>query len=97
MTYSPPFIVGPDDTLYRLASAKSWRMVNDPEYQRLARFAAQCVRMVEVHERRPRAVVRLVCQMLGFHARGRLDRRAFERVDLALMDLQVDRGVRCSA
>ena len=102
MIYSPrTFLFGPDDTLFRLATAKFSRVVDVPKHQRLERFAEQGVRMVEaileILERTPCAVVRLVCQTLGFHARGPLDRRAFERVDLALMDLQVDRGVRCSA
>ena len=75
MTYSPRTIhpVGPDDTLYRLASAKFSRMVDDPESHRLERFAGQRVRMVEaiveVRERTPCAVARLVYEMLGFDAR----------------------------
>ena len=48
VTYSPrTFILGPDDTLFRLASAKFSRMVDDPESHRLERFASQRVRMVE--------------------------------------------------
>ena len=75
MTYSSrTFLLGPDDTLFRLASAKFSRMVDDPEHHRVERFAEQGVRMVEaileIRERKPCAVVRLVCQMLGFHARG---------------------------
>gem|GEM_PF-5239879 len=42
------FILGPDDTLYRLASAKFSRIVDDPESHRLERFAGQRVRMAEV-------------------------------------------------
>ncbi|MCP4902445.1 MAG: hypothetical protein GY906_36230 [bacterium] len=98
MTYSPrTFIVGPDDTLFRLASAKFSRMVDDPEHHRLERFAGQRVRMVEaiveVRDRTPCAVVRLVYQMLGFDARGRLDRRASMRQNVALADLVAGRVV----
>ena len=98
MTYSPrTFIVGPDDTLFRLASAKFSRMIDDPEHHRLERFAGQRVRavgaIVEVRDRTPCAVVRLVYQMLGFDARGRLDRRAFMRQNVTLADLVAGRVV----
>jgi hypothetical protein len=85
------FILGPDDTLYRLASAKFSRMVDDPESHRLTRFAGQRVRMadviVEVYDGSPCAVVRLVCEMLGFDGEGRLDRAAFIRQNAALAEL----------
>ena len=92
MTYSPrTFILGPDDTLYRLASAKFSRMVDDPNSHRLERFAGQRVRMaeaiVEVRDRTPCAVVRLIYEMLGFDAEGRLDRAAFIRQNAALAEL----------
>ena len=92
MSYSPrTFIVGPDDTLCRLASAKFSRMVDDPESHRLERFAGQRVRMaeaiVEVRDRAPCAVVRLVYEMLGFDAEGRLDRATFMRQNAALAEL----------
>lgn len=95
MSYSTrAFILGPDDTLYRLASAKFSRMVDDPESQRLERFAGQRVRMaeviVEVRDRAPCAVVRLVYEMLGFDADGRLDRAAFMRQNVALAALAID-------
>jgi len=92
LTYSPrTFILGPDDTLYRLASAKFSRMVDDPNSHRLERFAGQRVRMaeaiVEVRDRAPYAVVRLVYEMLGFDAEGRLDRATFIRQNAALAEL----------
>ncbi|MGB5200941.1 MAG: hypothetical protein WBR56_13670 [Sedimenticolaceae bacterium] len=95
MTYSPrTFILGPDDALYRLASAKFSRMVDDPESHRLERFAGQRVRMaeaiVEVRDRVPYAVVRLVYEMLGFDAEGRLDRSTFIRQNAALAELVMD-------
>jgi hypothetical protein len=89
MTYSPrTFLLGPDDTLYRLARAKFSPMVDDPQSHRLERFVGQRVRMVEVivemHARRPQAVVRLVDAMLGFDGEGRLDRDAFVRQTAAI-------------
>ncbi len=94
MTYSPRiFLVGPDDTLYRLGSAKFARMLDDPENHRLPRFAGQRVRMVdaivELRDRVPCGVVRLVYEMLRFDVQGRLDRRAFERQNVALAELVV--------
>jgi hypothetical protein len=98
MTYSPrTFILGPDDTIYRLASAKFSRMVDDPESHRLERFAGQRVRMaeaiVEVRDRAPCAVVRLIYEMLGFDAEGRLDRATFIRQNAALAELAVSRVI----
>jgi hypothetical protein len=85
------FFLGPDDTLYRLANAKFFRMVDDPESDRLERFAGQRVRMaeatVEVRDRAPVAVVRLIYEMLGFDAEGRLDRATFMRQNAALAEL----------
>ena len=63
-------------------------MVDDPESHRLTRFAGQRVRMaeaiVEVCDRAPCAVVRLVCEMLGSDGEGRLDRAALMRRNAAL-------------
>ena len=85
--------MGPEDILYRLASAKFSRLLDDPEHHRLPRFAGQRVRMVEaivaLREGTPCEVVRLVYEMLGFDTEGRLDRRAFERQNAALVDLVV--------
>lgn len=70
-------------------------MLNDPERHQVPRFAGQRVRMVEaiveVRERVPCGVVRLAYQMLGFDGQGRLDRRAFERQNAALVELFADR------
>ncbi len=98
MTYSPrTFILGSNDTLYQLASAKFSRMVDDPESHRLERFAGQRVRMaeaiVEVRDRAPCVVVRLIYEMLGFDAEGRLDRATFIRQNAALAELVVDRVI----
>jgi hypothetical protein len=89
------FLLGPDDTLYRLPSAKFSRMLDDPPSHRLARFAGQRVRLaeaiVEVHERTPRAVVRLIFEMLGFDEEGRLDLPAFLRQNAASVELAMGR------
>ena len=47
--------------------------------------------IVDVRERVPCAVVRLVCEMLGFDAEGRLDRGEFTRQNVALADSVVNR------
>lgn len=98
MSYSTrTFILGPDDTLYRLANAKFSRMVDDPESHRLTRFAGQRVRMAEaivaVHERAPYAVLRLVYEMLGFDAEGRLDKSTLMRQNTALAELVMSRVI----
>ncbi len=95
MSYSTrTYILGVDDTLYRLASAKFSRMVDDPESHRLERFGGQRVRMaeviVEVRNRAPCAVVRVVYEMLGFDAEGHLDRAMFMRQNAALAELVID-------
>lgn len=95
MSYSTrTYILGADDTLYRLASAKFSRMVDDPEGHRLERFAGQRVRMaeviVEVRNRAPCAVVRVVYEMLGFDAEGHMDRATFIRQNAALAELAID-------
>ena len=99
MTYSPrTFILAEDDTIYRLGSARFSRMVDDPESERLERFAGQRVPMVEaivaVHERKPQAVVRPIYEMLGFDGEGRLDREAFLRQNLALCNSVGERVLR---
>jgi hypothetical protein len=76
-------------------------MVDDPERHRLERFAGQRVRMaeaiVEVRDRAPYAVVRLIYEMLGFDAEGRLDRAAFMRQNAALAELAMGRVIPRSA
>ena len=95
MSYSTrTYILGADDTLYRLASAKFSRMVDAPESHRLERFGGQRVRMaeviVEVRNRAPCAVVRVVYEMLCFDAEGHLDRATFMRQNAALAELVID-------
>lgn len=87
------FIVGSDDILYRLAGTKFAGMLDDPESHRLPSFASQRVRMVEaiveLRDRVPCGIVRLVYEMLQFDAQGKLDRNAFERQNAALVNLLV--------
>jgi hypothetical protein len=47
--------------------------------------------IVAVRDRAPVAVVRLIYEMLGFDAEGRLDRAAFIRQNAALAELIVSR------
>lgn len=98
MAYSArKFVVGPDDTLYRLANTNFAAMLDDPENHRMLRFAGQRVRLVdaivELRDRVPCAVVRLVYEMLVFDAQGRFDRRTFERQNAALVELLMARVV----
>ncbi|MGB5733305.1 MAG: hypothetical protein WBM40_02530 [Thiohalocapsa sp.] len=95
MSYSTrTYVLDADDTLYRLASAKFSRMVDDPESHRLERFRGQRVRMAEVivkvRNRAPCAVIRVVYEMLGFDGEGRLDRATFIRQNAALAELAID-------
>jgi hypothetical protein len=79
--------------LYRLINAQFSRMLNDPDGHRLLRFAGQRMRMaeaiVEFRDRVPREVVRLVYKILTFDGEGRLDRRAFDRQNAAIVDIVV--------
>jgi len=83
--------VGADDTLYRLASAKFSGMLVDPESYRLPRYAGQRVRMVEaiveLRDRVPCGIARLIYEVLRFDEHGRLDSNTFMRQNFALADL----------
>ena len=95
VTYSArKFIVGPGNILYRLASKHFAAMLDDPENHRLLRFAGQRVRfvdaIVELRDRAPCAVVRLVYEILAFDAQGRFDSHTFKRQNWALVELQMN-------
>jgi hypothetical protein len=66
-------------------------MFNDPESHPLPRFAGQRVRMVEViielRNRVPCGIARLVYEMLRFDDQGRLDRNALMNQNVALADI----------
>jgi hypothetical protein len=87
--------VGPGDILYRLASVRFAAMLDDPENHRLLRFAGQRIRLVEaiieLRDRVPYEVVRLVYQIIAFDAQGRFDSQPFVRQNWALADLHMNR------
>ena len=87
------FIVGTDDTLYRLAGTKFSGMLRDPCSYLLTRFAGQRVRMaeavVELRDRVPYRVVRLVYEILRFDEQGRLDIETFIHQNAALVDVML--------
>lgn len=96
VTYSTrKFIVGPGDILYRLASKHFAAMLDDPENHRLPRFAGQRVRLadaiVELRNRAPYEVVRLVYEIIAFDAQGRFDSHTFVRQNWALVDQHMNR------
>ena len=81
---------------HRVSAQEFSQRVDDPDSHRPERFAGQRERImveaiVDVRERVPCAVVRLVCEMLGFDAEGRLDRGEFTRQNVALADSVVNR------
>ena len=87
------FIVDTDDTLYRLAGTKFSGMLRDPCSYLLPRFAEQRVRMaeavVELRDRVPYRVVRLVYEILRFDDQGRLDVETFSHQNAALVDVML--------
>ena len=90
------FIVAPDDTLYRIASSRFTAMINDPESYPLFRFADKRVRMaeaiVELRNRAPCGIDRLLFEMLRFDDHGRLDIKTFLRQNFALAELISDKS-----
>jgi len=88
------FIVGQDDTLYRLARTKFSGMFDDPENHPLPRFAGQRVRMaeaiVELSDRVPYSIARLIYEVLRFDEHGKLDRNTLVRQNFALAELALD-------
>jgi hypothetical protein len=95
VTYSTRhFIVGPGDILYRLASKHFAAMLDDPENHRLPRFAGERVRLVEaiveLRDRVPCEVVRLVYEIIAFDAKGRIDSHTFVRQNWALAELHMN-------
>ncbi|MDO9012791.1 MAG: hypothetical protein Q7U78_13445 [Gallionella sp.] len=95
MTYSfRIFIIGQDETLYRLASTTFSGMLDDPSDHLMPSFAGQRVRMaeavVELRDRRPLRVVRLVYEILRFDEQGRLDVETFGQQNVALLDVMLE-------
>lgn len=94
MTWSTRiFIVGADELLYRLASKKFSGMLADPSDHLMPSFAGQRVRMaeavVELRDRKPERVVRLVYEILRFDEQGRLDIETFNQQNVALVDVML--------
>ena len=86
------FLLDQDDGLYRLPSAKFWKMLQDPTSHRLLRFAGARVRMtdvaVELQNRQPIRVVRITFGFLSFDREGYIDARAFDRHQRARAELR---------
>ena len=68
------YLVGTDDTLYRMANAAYDRMLHDPDSHRIMLFAGQRVRTTEVIVEfigsTPARLVRLAFSILVFDANG---------------------------
>ena len=88
------FIVGTDDTLYRLAGTKFSGMLYDPSSYPLPRFAGQRLRMasatVEIQDRLPYRVVRVNYELLQFDDQGQLDIETFNHQNAALVDVMLE-------
>lgn len=88
------FIVGKDDTLYRLARTKFTGMFDDPENHLMLRFAGQRVRMaeaiVELRDRVPYNIARLIYETLRFDEDGKFDRNTLVRQNFALAEHFLD-------
>ena len=85
------FVLGSDDTLYRLPGTKFTGMLDNPSRYCIPLFAGQRVRMVEIvveiQNRVPSRVVQFTCDMLSFDDEGRLDSKEFERRQAARAEL----------
>jgi hypothetical protein len=89
------FIIGTHDgTLYRLAGTKFSGMLNDPSSYTLPRFASQRVRMasatIELQDRLPYRVVRVIYEILQFDDQGQLDIETFNHQNAALVDVMLE-------
>lgn len=92
MTYSTRmFVLGSDDTLYRMPGTKFTGMLNNPGRYCIPLFAGRRVRMVEsvveIQNRVPIRVVQVTCHMLNFDDEGQFDSKAFERRQAARAEL----------
>ena len=85
------FLLGSDDTLYRLPGTKFFGMLSNPGRYSILLFAGQRVRMVEIvveiQNRVPCRVAQLTCDTLTFDDAGRLDSREFQRRQAARAEL----------
>lgn len=85
------FLLGQDDTLYRLPNARFDQMLRDPTSCRFPRFAGIRVRMtdvaVELIDRQPICVVWITFGFLTFDNEGYFDANAFDRQQRARAEL----------
>ena len=95
------YLVGTDDTLYRMANAAYDRMLHDPDQHWIMLFAGQRVRTAEViiefMASTPVRLVRLAYSMLVFDANGSINSNAHlmqqaARVGLALSPVMGNRA-----
>ena len=90
------FVVDSEDRILRLTSADLNRLFGDPESFPILRLANQRVRaaeaVVELKDRQPVRLLRLVYFLLPFDGRGVLDRADVERRQLARLDELLDDG-----
>jgi hypothetical protein len=95
------FLVGPDDTLWRLSTSKFDRMLRDPASHTLPTFAGQRARMacvvVDLVASEPMRVIRTTYSVLAFDAEGRVDPGRFEEQQFALAESVVARVIASSA
>jgi hypothetical protein len=88
------FIVGTDDTIYRLAETKFSGMLHDPSNYPLPHFAGQRLRMasatVELQDRLPYRVIRVIYKILQFDDQGGLDIETFNHQNAARVDVMLE-------
>ena len=82
------FLIAGDDTIWRFASNKFWRMLQDPASHCLPAFAGQRIRtadvIVELKGREPVQVVRRTYFILTFDPEGHIDLGKSEASSLRL-------------
>ncbi len=84
------FFLDDDDTVYRVALAKYERMNSSPEQNYMSQFSGRRVRtieaLIELNNRLPVRVVRLVFEVIQFDSSGKLDVNAIHRQNVALIE-----------
>lgn len=88
------FLIAGDDTIWRFASNKFWRMLQDPASHCLPAFAGQRIRtadvIVELKGREPVQVVRRTYFILTFDPEGHIDLGKFGSQQSALAEWVMD-------
>ena len=84
------FALDRTDSLHRISGAKFSAMLADPKTHLIPEFASQRIRVaeaaVELINRKPTAVVRMVFFLLGFDKSGALEVDAFMQQSAAVVD-----------